>query len=305
MIKTGKPLILILPLCVLGVFVYLFFNWDGVIKEISKGEVEKEREKWERVVKRLEADIATSKKEAEERKPGVPGEKISELFGYEFVQPLEKEKVDCEKLRQQVTNFFGYLDGKDYIKKFRLKNGTIEHYNKVMAELSQEAPMVSEVVLDFETLMLNAVHFYRVLGKKNIQMIKEILAIEGENLEMIMGVFFEYFKANDRCQDKEFFVPPPAVRYEYAGFFLNTLGGKAYLFRRNSRIRILANYYSVLVLHEANEKVLNRHGIDIQPHLNRVIEETSARNDLIFQKRYLETLYEIKNKYPSFKAAME
>jgi len=303
--KTAKIVTVVLLLCGIGILAYLFFDWSEEVKDVSKTEVGKERKKWEQEVEQLEAVIADLQSKAQEEKPKVSPDKEAELFGSDVGLPLETEIVECEKLRSQVLNFFHYLDDREYIKDLKMQETSNEYYNNVMADLSQAIPIVSEVALDFETLMLNTIHFFRVVKKKNIELFKKVLANEGENLEMVMRVFFAYFAAYDRCQDEAVYVPSPTVRYEYAGFFLNTLGGKAYLFRRDSRIRILVTYYSVLALHEANEKLLNRHGIDIRPHLNNILEEIGARNDLLFQRQYLETLLDIKSNYPPSKPAEE
>lgn len=303
--KTKKTVTVLLLLCGIGVLAYLFYDWSEKVKDVSKTEVEKERKQWEKEVEQLEAVIADLQRKAQEEEPKLSPDKEAALFGPDATVPSETEIVACEELKTRVLNFFHYLDGRDYIKDLKMQETSAEHHNKVMADLSQTIPTVSEVALDFETLMLNTIHFFRVVKKNNIELFKKVLANEGENLEMVMRVFFAYFTAPDQCQDEAVYVPSPAVRYEYAGFFLNTLGGKAYLFRRDSRIRILVTYYSVLTLHEANEKLLNRHGIDIRPHLNNILEEISARNDLLFQMQYLETLLDIKGIYPPLTTTSE
>ena len=85
--------------------------------------------------------------------------------------------------------------------------------------------------------------------------------------------------------------------YEYAGFFLHSLGGRSYLLRRDPTVRIMATYYSVLILDRANEEGLNRHGIDIRPHIDSVAEEIRNARGLVFRKDYLDTLEELKEKY--------
>jgi hypothetical protein len=298
--KTGKIVTVALLLCGIGLLAYLFLDWSEKVKDASKTEVEEERKKWEKEVEQLEAVIADLQRQAQEEGPKVSPDKEAALFGPDPTVPSETEIVGCEELKARVLNFFHYLDGRDYIKDLKMQETSAEYYNRVMADVSQAIPVVSEVALDFETLMLNTIHFFRVVKKENIELFKKVLANEGENLEMVMREFFAYFATPDQCQDEAVYVPSPAVRYEYAGFFLNTLGGKAYLFRRDSRIRILVTYYSVLALHEANEKLLNRHGVDIRPHLNNSLEEIGARNDLLFQREYLERLFDIQSSYPQF-----
>lgn len=296
--KTGKIATAVLLVGGIGLLAYLFFAWSEKAKELAQTEVEAERKKWEEKVEQLEATIADLQREALEEKPKVPPDKEAELFGPGAGQPSETEIVECEELKNRVLNFFSYLDDRDYIKDLKLNETAREYYNRIISDLSQTLPTVSEVALDFETLMLNTIHFFRVMKKENVEIAKKLLSNEGENLEMIMRAFFAYFTECDQGEDDAVFVPSPAVRYEYAGFFLNTLGGKAYLFRRDSRLRILATYYSVLALHEANEHLLNRHGLDIRPHLKHIIEEIGVRNDLLFQKEYLETLLDIQGIYP-------
>ena len=82
--------------------------------------------------------------------------------------------------------------------------------------------------------------------------------------------------------------------YEYAAFFLNTMGGKAYLSRRDSRTRIFVTYYSVLILNKANEETLNRHGVDIRPHLNLLLEDIRYQKNLNRRTEYLKKLNTIK-----------
>jgi hypothetical protein len=90
---------------------------------------------------------------------------------------------------------------------------------------------------------------------------------------------------------------PFTSAYEYAGFFLNTLGGRSYLFRRDPGTRLLVSYYAVLLLDQANTRHLNSYGIDITEHLPRLIQEMEASNGLTNKEEYLDKLYELAEKY--------
>ena len=74
--------------------------------------------------------------------------------------------------------------------------------------------------------------------------------------------------------------PSLETLYEYAGFFLNTLGGRNYLMRRNAQLRILTSYYCLLILDKANDETLNRYGIDIRPHIKLVLSEIKNAKSL-------------------------
>jgi hypothetical protein len=83
--------------------------------------------------------------------------------------------------------------------------------------------------------------------------------------------------------------------YEYAGFFLNTLGGQSYLYRRDSITRTLTKYYSVLILDMANRETMNPYGIDIRPHLTLIQEDLRNLGTLKNSDEYLARLKEIES----------
>jgi hypothetical protein len=84
--------------------------------------------------------------------------------------------------------------------------------------------------------------------------------------------------------------------YSYAGFFLNTLGGQSYLFRRKTKTRLLTKYYCVLILDRANDEDLNQFGIDIKYPLNTLIDEMETNQELK-NNDYLAQLDKLQAKY--------
>ena len=87
--------------------------------------------------------------------------------------------------------------------------------------------------------------------------------------------------------------------YEYAVFFLNSLAGKSYLLRRESKVRILTVYYCILILDQANQKVINRYGLDIRPLIDAAAYDIRSQRGLVAQKQYLDTLLQLRVKYES------
>jgi hypothetical protein len=85
--------------------------------------------------------------------------------------------------------------------------------------------------------------------------------------------------------------------YDYAGFFLQSMGGRSYLFRREPGIRMLTLYYSLLVLDQANRDGLNAEGIDIGPPVELLIREIRYSRRLSDRQKYLDTLKEIQGRY--------
>ena len=69
------------------------------------------------------------------------------------------------------------------------------------------------------------------------------------------------------------------------------------MFRRNSHTRLLIRYYCVLILDRANAEIVNRHGIDILPHLESLINEMEIFETLEYRNHYLHTLRTLQDKY--------
>ena len=139
-------------------------------------------------------------------------------------------------------------------------------------------------------------HFFRVMGKKRVNLTRDVLQNEGEILESAMQTF--YLWATDETADKQKTGQPTLkTMYTYSGFFLNTLAGKSYLLRRNSKIRLLTTYYSVLILDRANDEQLNPAGIDIRPHIEFLLNDLQNQIGLIHQKQYLSELEQLADKY--------
>ena len=140
-------------------------------------------------------------------------------------------------------------------------------------------------------------YFYRILGPKRIKLIREILKNEADIMEQLIATFFAYFYQDDRCKDNIFGNASAEVFYTYASFLLNTLGGRSYLFRRESIIRALVSYYCVLFIDRANDEKVNIYGIDIRPYINFSMFDIVNRKDLLYQKQYLDKLVSLKEKY--------
>jgi len=146
--------------------------------------------------------------------------------------------------------------------------------------------------------MKNTAHFYRELKGKRITLVKDILNEEKDAIEPLSELFYEWIMAGVREGRPEIQTSPKDL-YIYASFFLETLGGKAYLARRDSRTRILIKYYSILILDEASRKGLNHYGIDILPRVTLLMDDISNQKGLEYRDRYLNALNRIEKEYKS------
>ena len=211
-----------------------------------------------------------------------------------IIEDVEKEK-DFEDLRRELEEICRELDTKDYIKAHKLKEGTYAKFTQALEKLAYNPPVISGETKDLYTLLSNAAHFYRVEGKGNISLVKDILEQEHDRMEMLMSVVYDYLIKGS--QERKLMINIGQL-YEYAGFFLETLAGKSYLYRRDSTTRTLTRYYCVLLLDMANKEKMNPYGIDIMPHLRLLKEDLHAHKGLEGTSRYLAVLKNIEDTTP-------
>ena len=211
----------------------------------------------------------------------------------------ELTKTSCKDISARLLDFFTSLDNQDYIAAYQLTGGASLHFKKLTKKLFTNPPIITRETDNLFTILQNTSHFYRLLGPKNISLAKEILARNKENVESIFADFY-LWSTLDTCTSSEFSIHLPLKGlYEYACFFLNTLGGQSYLFRREPSIRLLVTYYSILVLDRANTAELNKYGLDIRQPIESLLKEIDASRELDNKKEYLVTLLTLKDKYIS------
>jgi len=291
---------IILIVVILGIAGYVAYHQiDTRQQRRLDTALERERNEWWDNIGKLEEKVAELEQElAQERGEVVPQEKLNEVFGQaQAVVAPEVKTIACDELQRQVTAFFSYLDRQDYILSHELEGGTWSLFLEILNELSANPPLVTGEMKDFSSLIRNVAHFYRVLGRERVELITEVIQHESEIIESVMETFFAWLTSGERCQDQIQGLPSLEVLYEYAGFFLNTLAGRSYLLRRNSKIRILTSYYSVLILDKANEETLNPYGIDIRPHIDFSLYDINNQRGLIHQKKYRAALEAMKKEY--------
>ncbi|HEB50424.1 MAG TPA: hypothetical protein ENI89_07435 [Desulfobulbus sp.] len=206
---------------------------------------------------------------------------------------------ECGAVADRLHTFFTGLDNKEYIREFRLDRPAQEYFLALGAKLLDNPPVVARESDDLYTILTNMAHFFRIIGSRNIVIMKTIMHRERAGMEDVLADLY-LWSVNNTCHSDIFpFAASLEKVYEYAGFFLNTLGGRSYLFRRESGTRLLVNYYSVLVIDRANREGGNRHGIDLARILPLLTREIEATNQLIYRETYLDNLYDLMEKYPA------
>lgn len=302
--KSGKGatvIILLVAAIILGV---LYFKWDDLVGTRGEMAVDEEKLKLEKKIELLEKEISDLEKRlgpAQVDSEAYPSEEEPSILPEQEATPTENPvESRCRQLTTAMPDFFRHLDEQDYIKAYELEGGARKTFAKIIEKLTANPPKVVRETDSLFMILKNTTHFFRVLGKKNMSLLKEVMAQETDMIEPTLALFYEWSIVAGQCEKNEVAIRLPLeTLYEYAGFFLNTLGGQSYLFRRESRIRTLVKYYCVLILDRTNTSVMNKYGIDIRYPINTTIQEMEPAWKLVHKDEYLDTLYNLKAKYSS------
>ncbi len=291
--KTVKVLVILFAIVGIGLFGYHWFSqWHT--KTVDQT-LEREKQKLLERIAQLEAEITRMTEELGAQQLSRPSKsELVNVFGdAKPTEPIVLSKADCKKITRQAVAFFQYLDSKAYLIWPGIDMRADELFEDISKQLAAQPPVNVGEMEDLYSLVRNVTHFYRVLGRNRINLIKEILSSESEIMEPAMAVMFAWITTCNYEYDQLNL----NTLFQYAHFFLNTLGGRSYLLRRDTRQRMLINYYCLLIIDMANDAKLNAYGFDIRPHLDYVFYDINNQKGLMYRQRYLSRLSALQNKY--------
>lgn len=282
-----RALLWVLLLAALGALAYYLYSQRGPEPE-KKAVIQKPSPVEEKAVPQKLVKIA---KKEEEPSHDLPRE--------ETPPTAAPEEDEYSKIEKDVADFFHYLDQKAYIKKMDLKMDTYARFKRILKRLAARPPVPAGEGKDPNITVANIYHFFRVLknDKKDLQLFREIIRNEHDNMEFTLEMFYKWLALGCNRPDPEGVRPSQEVLYRYAGFFLNTTGGMAYLFRRSGDVRLPFIYYCLLVVHNADNQGMNTYGIDIFPQITRLKKEMSRYSDLQLHGDYVKQLNQIEDYY--------
>jgi len=296
---TKNTVVILVSVLIIAAASALYFSRTTIVDTISRPAVEEEKNAWQQKTRQLEKEVSSLKEEIQKTEPVIPEEKLIDAFGKIPAATAQTEQAgSCQEAQDRALKFFSYLDQQGYLKALSLEGSAYDQYRKVIALLENNRPLVSGETQDLYTLMRNISFFYRILGARNIQLVTTLIAKESPLVEPTMKLFFEWTDPWQECAGNNSQRLSPEALYDYAGFFLTTIAGHSYLARRDSKIRTLVQYYSVIILDKANERGLNKYGIDIRKPLHSVIDDLESQRGLLYRKDYLQTANMLKKKYP-------
>ena len=289
----------IIPLLALVIILgMIYLNRDTLFKLFRQTDTGKNQPEWEQTLSDLEQEIA------EKLRPGEPAGVTTGDRGVgmpvETTGDTTEPPTELQQVQDAILAFFHQLDQQNYIIDYQLQDKTRIHFSRTLEKVFANPPIVTREADDLFSILKNMSHFYRILGRQEINLIKDVLAHETENMEQTMAIFYRWSEIATPAADNSIDLAMPlASLYEYAGFFINTLGGQAYLFRRDSRIRSLVRYYALLIIDRANDQGLNQHGIDIRLTIDSLVDEIEATQLLNSREEYLARLAALQSKYQS------
>jgi hypothetical protein len=278
----------------------LFLVLGALIGYLLRGDLGKESEKAVPQEKAVPASEKTASPEQEpEAAAGTPQPTEESLQKPAIpLNPVVKKAVPLAEL--SLAEFFHYLDQQPSIRHLDLgTGGSGERFKIILNTLSSRLPVPAGEGIDPRILTANVYYFFRTLDRKDIRLIKEIIRHERDNMEMDLRMFFLWFMGEEGDPDLDSLRPGLATAYPYAGYLLNTIGGRAYLLRRPSTVRVLLTYYSLLIVYQADKEGKNSYGIDLYPYVRALADEMTHYPDLQYQQEYMEKLDQIRQYYVS------
>ncbi len=253
--------------------------------------------------KRAVASLSTEKAHKKKTAKAVASQKVEkeiskkEAIG-EKEEKKEREEIQipsCKEARQNIMEFLFYLNQKEYLSKYLKGKDIKKQIALVVKKLSQNLPNPEGEGANDEIMIRNIYHLFRTLSLEEIKMIKQILDNESDQMEYIMSCYYVWLSSQDKCPNLDDILPSMKVAYTYASFFLNTIGGRSYLFRRSNPLQLLLRYYCVLIVNDMAKKGENIYNINISPMVKELRDELSRFPELRFQDHYIATLNKISN----------
>jgi len=199
---------------------------------------------------------------------------------------------------QKILAFYHYLDQQEYIRAAQLDAPSHIYFTRLIQKLLDSPPTVLRETDDLLTILKNSAHFFRVLGKDNVLLLKEILTREKDKIEEVVANYSLVIEHAEPLNNDLSLKISDNAMYEYSCFFLNTMGGKLYLARRDSLSRMLVSYYALMIADQANIQEKNTYGLQLQPSIDMLTADIeTGGNHLHYKEAYLDTLYDLKEKY--------
>lgn len=249
--------------------------------------------------KNISAQSAATIPQATTQPPISPPAETESVVNEHYRQaPMATHLKDpCLTIIKKLDAFFLYLDQQNYIKKYQFPEGSKIYLGSLIKTLLNSPPRSINEPLSTLNQMGNNAHLFRTIGSQNIAIIRTIMANEPDKIEEILADLYSWYTSAAQCQNRVFTISPDLAKLApYAVFFLNSSAGQAYLLRRNNKIRLLATYYSILIIQQNQKNAPVSSDLDTTKLIGKLISEIEASNELVNKNNYLSILYKLREK---------
>ena len=206
--RSAKIIVVLVVIVASAFFIYSkFAGWHASKLETT---VKQEKKIWQDEADQMRQEIATLKQElALVKGQNVTPDKLAGVFGEaqqeakELTQQFEgeiaagKKQPSFAEVEGHIIAFFSYLDDQEYVQSYKFKESTYRQYQIAIKKLSSKLPIISGEMSSLYNVVRNVAHFYRVMGKKRVLLIKQLLQNESEVIESVMRTFYLWFTMDD------------------------------------------------------------------------------------------------------------
>ncbi len=289
--NAGNRFAIVLLVLLIGAGTYVAYDRDRIARWFAHDVIDAEKAPLEAEISSLQNKVSALETELSALAPKIPSERMSEVFGKSGDDPstVSPEANSCGEIAKRLDAFFGYLDGRAYLKG-RMRGGAKAYFSGLIQRALDRPPVIDRETDDLSRFFNSMTHFLRVFGKHDLAVIRDILVREPDVLEPAFALFYDRIDRGRTCGAPVYSLEEV---YEYSAFLLQTVGGRLYVIRRSPRVSQLARYYALLVLDRANKRGINSHGVDIRPAVKRLMSDMTASVQLSGRRDYLERLREL------------
>jgi len=121
--------------------------------------------------------------------PGTPGNPQDQDVASDLI-PALPTKDDLPQAVEKIKAFYQYLDQQKYIQARHLDAPSLIYITRLIQKLLDAPPVVTRETDELSTILKNSTHLFRILGKDNILLSKEILNREKDKTEKLMANYF-------------------------------------------------------------------------------------------------------------------
>jgi|GEM_PF-337992 len=305
--KNAGMAFLVIVIIALAGAGFVYFK-DRAAQQAADEAALREREAWQHKNQLLEKKVGSLEKDIDklgkdlvlaDQAPALEKDRRLEVFGDNGTAQIAEPALNS--VHSRVMKFFFYLDQKGYLAAHGIPGTSYDYFKSIVGRLIAASPVISGESQDMLTLLKNITYFFGALGKNDTLLVRDILNSESEVIEPTIKLLYLWLDPSNSIQAPGRITIPFEKQYEYAAFFMQTIGGKAYLFRRDAKTRQLVSYYCLLIIDRANQETLNKYGVDIRPLVSSLLAELQSSKVLADKQGYIAALTIIKKRAEGIK----